>query len=314
MPAYRFRLEKYQSKNNRYTCPSCQSPHQFTRYIDNETGEYVSDNVGICNRATSCGYHYSPKDYFRDNKLLSPGSQQPKPTPKLMPSRNPKPITNNLQPDSSKFPNTINPKIFQNSLRDYKTNNLIQYLKNIFDTDTILNLINIYKIGTSSHFGGGTTIFWQIDTVGNIRTGKLIKYDPKTGKRIKKPFVATNWIHSVHYPNGFNLNQCLFGEHLLAEDPTTPVALVESEKTAIIAQGKMPEYLWLATGSLNEFKPSKLEILKDRIVVAFPDLGAYDIWTKKASEMDFYIPVSDFLEQNANEEQRKSGLDIADFL
>jgi len=48
--------------------------------------------------------------------------------------------------------------------------------------------------------------------------------------------------------------------------------------------------------------------------VAFPDLGAFDIWQKKASELDFHIPVSDFLEQNATDEQRKKGLDIADFL
>jgi len=71
-------------------------------------------------------------------------------------TQNPKPVTRN-------FPQFIHPEIFQNSLRDYKTNNLIKYLKTIFDNETIVNLINIYKIGPSSHFWGGTTIFWQID-------------------------------------------------------------------------------------------------------------------------------------------------------
>ncbi len=126
--------------------------------------------------------------------------------------------------------------------------------------------------------------------------------------------MATNWVHTLQYKDRFNLHQCLFGEHLLTEDPTAPVALVESEKTALIAMGKMPSFLWLATGSLNEFKPTKLEILKNRIVVAFPDLGAYDIWKKKAAEMGFHISVSDFLEQNATDEQREKGLDIADYL
>lgn len=116
------------------------------------------------------------------------------------------------------------------------------------------------------------------------------------------------------YKDQFNLHQCLFGEHLLTENPAAPVALVESEKTAIIAQGKIPDYIWLATGSLNEFKRSKLEILKNRIVVAFPDLGAYGIWKKKASEMVFHISVSDFLEKSATDEQKKLGLDIADFI
>jgi hypothetical protein len=224
----------------------------------------------------------------------------------------PKPIPNNLQPKPS-LPDFISHEIFEKTLGHYHENNFIQYLKTIFDEQTVSHLINIYKIGTSSHFGGGTTIFWQIDTEGNIRTGKLIKYDPRTGKRIKKPFVATNWVHILQYKDKFDLHQCLFGELLLAEDPTSPVALVESEKTAVIAQGKIPDYLWLATGSLNEFKPSKLEILKNRIVVAFPDLGAYDFWKKKAGELSFHIAVSDFLEQNATEKQRKQGLDIADF-
>jgi len=70
----------------------------------------------------------------------------------------------------------------------------------------------------------------------------------------------------------------------------------------------------MATGSLNEFKPSKLNVLKDRRVVAFPDLGAYDYWLKKALLIDFHIEVSDYIEKNATTEQHKDGLDIADFL
>jgi len=95
------------------------------------------------------------------------------------------------------------------------------------------HLINIYKIGTSTHFKGGTTIFWQIDTLGNLRTGKPIKYNSNTGKRIKKPFVATNWVHTLQYKDKFDHRQCLVGEHLLAEVLMSPIALVESEKTAI---------------------------------------------------------------------------------
>jgi hypothetical protein len=92
------------------------------------------------------------------------------------------------------------------------------------------------------------------------------------------------------------------------------VAIVESEKTAVIAQAKLPEYIWLATGSLTEFKPAKLNILRNRKVVAFPDLGACDRWKQKALELDFPIIISDYLEKHATEEQRKQGLDIVDFL
>ncbi len=140
------------------------------------------------------------------------------------------------------------------------------------------------------------------------------KYNPITGSRQKKPYVATNWIHSLHCKKDFNLKQCFFGEHLLKEDLNAPVAIVESEKIAIIAQASMLEFLWLATGSLNEFKASKLEVLKNRKVVAFPDLGAYDYWHKKAATLGFPIQISDYLEKNSIIEQKNKGLDIADFL
>jgi len=117
------------------------------------------------------------------------------------------------------------------------------------------------------------------------------------------------------YKDGYSLSQCLFGEHLLKEVPDYPVAIVESEKTAVIAQAKMPAYIWLATGSLTEFKPAKLNILKNRKVVAFPDLGAFDRWQQKASALEiqnyrFRLPRKKPLLKN----KREQGLDIADFL
>ena len=301
MPPYRYILEPYHGRNSRFTCPACGKPHQFTRYIDTETGEYLADNVGICNRVNNCGYHYTPKDYFQDNKTFA--------VPNTVTRKKIKP-----HPTDPDLPRFIPQAVFQKTLTSYKQNNFITYLKSIFDDETIFHLINIYKIGTSKHFNGGTTIFWQIDTRGRIRTGKLIKYDPLTGKRIKKPFPATTWAHSLLYKEGYHLSQCLFGEHLLAEVPGAPVAIVESEKTAVIAQAKLPGYIWLATGSLTEFKPAKLNVLRNRKVVAFPDLGGCEKWQKTASALDFPIIISDYLEKNATEKQRKQGLDIADFL
>ncbi len=301
MPPFRYILEPYHGKSSRFTCPACEKPHQFTRYIDTETGEYLSDEVGICNRINNCGYHYTPKDYFHDNKTFT--VQKPVTREKIQP-----------HPTDPDLPRFIPQAVFQKTLTACHQNNFITYLKSIFDEETVFHLVNIYKIGTSRHFNGGTTIFWQIDTQNRIRTGKLIKYDPLTGKRIKKPFPATTWAHSLLYKEGYNLSQCLFGEHLLAEVPGVPVAIVESEKTAVIAQAKLPDYIWLATGSLSEFKPSKLNILKNRIVVAFPDLGACDRWKQRALELDFPIIISDYLETHATDAQRKQGLDIADFL
>ena len=335
--AHLFILERYSGKNSRYTCPSCKQQHQFTRYIDKLTNNHLADHVGICNRATKCSYHYPPKQYFNDNPQRDTNSQNKPLNHPVRRSeakeetlgrrnfsegeRNPKHVTRNPKPSCPlerkrrREPiSFINPQLFQKTINNHNQNNLITYLDTIFENDIVDHLINIYKIGTASYYNGGTTIFWQIDMQGRVRTGKLIKYDPVTGKRIKKPFVATNWFHSITYGKEFNLCQCLFGEHLLAEYDNMPIAVVESEKTAIIAQAKMPDFLWMATGSLNEFKPDKLKVLKGRRVVAFPDLGAYDYWIKKAAMINFPIEVSNYLENNATAEQRNEGMDIADFL
>ena len=65
---YRYTLEKYRGRSTRYNCPQCGRKHTFTRYIDTENNnQYISDNVGKCNRLDKCGYHYTPREYFADN-------------------------------------------------------------------------------------------------------------------------------------------------------------------------------------------------------------------------------------------------------
>ena len=44
-------------------CPSC-NKKRFVRYIDTITDQYLSQNVGRCDREIKCGYHFSPKTYF----------------------------------------------------------------------------------------------------------------------------------------------------------------------------------------------------------------------------------------------------------
>jgi hypothetical protein len=296
---YRYQLQPYSGKSSRFTCPSCNRKYQLTRYVDTVSGNYISTIVGICNHRNSCGYHYTPRQYFAENGYDKNESFISGPVIN-------KPVAKSID--------YITPVVLKKSINLSLKNNFLDYLRSIIPPKQVKQLVKIYNIGSFNQFNTGTTIFWQVDNNNRIRTGKLITYNPKTGKRVKKIYPPTGWIHNVMFPKDFNLRQCLFGEHLLKHYPNMPVAIVESEKTAIIASVKLPEYLWLATGSMTEFKTSKLKILEGRRVVAFPDLGGYSYWQKKAATMPFHVEVSDFLERAASTKQKELGLDIVDFL
>ncbi len=160
MNNYKYILQPYTGRNSRFTCPKCNKPNQLTRYIDSDTQEAIAHHVGKCNRIDKCGYHYSPKQYFLDNGIKPERtevfSQQPQ-----------SPI---------KSTSYIDTQIFLKSLKSYDKNNLLVYLLSFFDEKQVNQLANMYNIGTSSRWDGGTTIFWEVDINGNVRTGKLIKY------------------------------------------------------------------------------------------------------------------------------------------
>ena len=310
MADYRFHLQKYKP-GSKISCPACGKARCFTRYIDDEKEISFPDSVGICDHINSCGYHYSPKEYFQDHpEVLKMRAERPS-----MPKRRvlaPKPIQ-----DNSFSPSYIPKDDMMKSLTHYEMNPLFNYLKNVFNEDRTMAIMKSYCIGTSRKWGG-SAVFWQVDIAGNVRTGKIMLYDSCTGHRVKEPHCYVGWVHSQLKLPDFHLKQCLFGEHLLAKSPTMPVGIVESEKTAIICSAFVPDILWLATGGMNGcFNAETMSVLRDRNVTLFPDLGAYEIWSQKASILSGIcrrVVVSDLLEKNATDEQRSRGLDIADFL
>lgn len=178
----------------------------------------------------------------------------------------------------------------------------------------------------SDYYFGATKdksiIYWQIDERGHIRTGKIMQYDPATSKRIKNASGAIDWVHAKLkrdkiLPDDFNLVQCLFGEHLLKRHPDKVVALVESEKSALIGAGCYPDYVWLATGGRSQLSIDKLRVLRGRTVVMFPDVDGYGLWCEKAKELGYTgcrVIVSDMLEKNATPADREAKIDLADWL
>lgn len=294
---HRYILEKYKSPASRYRCPQCGMQRRFTRYIDTATGQHVADQVGRCDRQDSCGYHYSPRAYFDDHRSLAPAAMRYT-------------APRQRAPVSAPEPSFIDPDIMLDTQRAYGLNHFVRWLGSRYSERQVQRLICDYHIGTSSHWQGAT-IFWQIDAQERIRTGKVMLYDPVSGKRIKEPVARISWVHSLLGLRDYELRQCLYGEHLLGRDTTRPVAVVESEKTAMIASLHMPEYWWLATGGKEQLTAERMAVLAGRRVMLFPDAGAYDLWSRRAAALSdlMLIRVSDMLEKHS-----KAGRDIADFL
>ena len=269
------------------------------------TGEPIHPTVGICNRAIKCGYHYPPRQYFNDHKYNKPNSAP-------------------LQAHTVRL-KTSQRKIDCIPLSYVKqsvsfNSNFVRFLCKHFSRDKIEKAIENYALGATKN---GSVIFWQIDIKGNVRTGKIMQYNSSTGKRIKHKSGAINWVHNIlkikdpKYTN-YNLNQCYFGEHLLKFYPNKPIAIVEAEKTAVIASMILDNYNWLAAGNLNGLNVEKSKVLRDKHVVLFPDAGCYQRWTKKSmqikSEVLCKIETSNLIENHATTDQTKDGYDIADYI
>lgn len=304
-------LQKYKGKSTRYKCPSCGRMQSFTLYLDGNTHEPIHQTVGRCNREIKCGYHYTPKQYFTDNPQKLPSHQgEGLGVRSLSP-----PLRGGWVGSGVRF-GEIPFSYLKNSLSP--ASNFVSFLQTHFSEDQINSIFEKYFLGATKN---KEVIFWQIDIAGKIRTGKIMQYNPETGKRIKHQNGAINWVHnklkkSGTLPEDYNLQQCFFGEHLLITHPTATVAIVESEKTACIASCIFPELIWLAAGSLNGLSIEKCQVLKNRTVIMFPDHGAYEKWKLKAEEVQFELNqtffVSDLLELSTFVYGSSIGWDIAD--
>ena len=172
-------LEKYTGRSSRHECPSCGDPHSFAYYMDGNTGEPIDRTVGRCNHESSCGYHYTPKQFFADHpaekeRLSVPARQTPERKPK---------------PEAGFIPF----RYVERSVSYGST--FICFLCGLFDrytlgSPTIERLMNDYALGATKD---GCVIYWQIDVKGRVRTGKIMRYDPNTGHRVKDSG-GINWV------------------------------------------------------------------------------------------------------------------------
>lgn len=306
---YRFTLKKCNGRT-KLRCPSCGQAYTLVPYVDILNKIDFPDEVGRCDREDHCGYHYTPKKFFADNpdakKLLYDEKAECET----------KHIPQDVTPKPPRPPSYIDTGIMRRSMHAYEINTFVNFLHTLFDETTVATLTARYNIGTVRTIYGAT-VFWQVDMQGLVHAGKVMLYNPEDGHRVKdKTKRSTTWAHSILRIHDFNLEQCFFGEHLLT-DCTKPVAIVESEKTAIIASASFPSFIWIASGGKSGCFNKRMRILTGRNVVLYPDLKATEEWQAKAQQMrriGISVEVSTYLEDVASEEERDAGLDIADYI
>lgn len=322
---YRYSLEPCGNGRQYHVCPQC-GHKRFTLYIDNETGEPIADDCGRCERSHNCDYHNPPKDYFQQLKKNNMKNEN-----------EPKEVVSAIDPTRIE-----NKSSMLSGEKDFPNGALTFLFIRLFGEKAI-EVLKLYRVMIAKQYykdGKYGVAFLQIDRKGNIRQVKIMAYNPKTGKRLKENDEFLNYNRrsrryekrqpdtsaSIYlgkrlmYDKEFVNKQCLFGTQLLGVFPDKPVAIVESEKTALICAIEMPEYIWLATGGQHGCKWTSPEVYNDlrgRKVILFPDLNATEDWRIRSEDLamdGIDISVYEGLEEMATAEEREQGWDIADYV
>ena len=272
----------YHLKGGKHTCPSC-GKHTLQLYVGVENGEPINDQVGKCDRHYNCGYDYKPMQYYSDHPEELPPAKDGR--------------RRYYQQEPQKPLVTIPKEYVVNSIIPEAKNGLcgfIDILLQMFAPSDVKRVIDLYYLGRTKF---GAVIFWQIDTKGLVREGKVMLYNIHSGGREKASWATGEsfWIFSTLQASGVlptpaTSTKCMFGEHLLRDAGTNAnVYITESEKNAIFGALFMPDATWLAVGSSQDFgKVEKVKGILEKCasVVFVPDADAITDWREKAQRLN----------------------------
>ncbi len=266
------RVLKFNKKRDcKITTPCCCRRNTDGKFINYEG---YSSFYGYCH---SCGKATTPPTLYKDdlgeeyqwNNITNSWDKDVLSPPTLTASENTPEETN--QPVQKFIPEAIIWKYFNLE----PENNLLEYLRSKYFKELVNSVKETYALGTTKD---GGTIFWLINQNSEVQKAKISYYNNE-GKRTNK--------FKVPYKNEGGYFACLFGAHLLSESlkGSMTVVLVESEKTAIVGEILLPQYVWLAYGGINGLTDNKIECLSGHKVLIIPDMSenAVSVAYKKLS-------------------------------
>ena len=191
---------------------------------------------------------------------------------------------------------------------------------------------DLYHLGAMRD---GSVIYWQIDTEGRVRDGKVMQYGADCHRLKDHGAQWMGWLMRYRLkgadgkfllPQDWQSTQSLFGLHQMKEKGDGKsgnlICLVEAEKTAVIMSQLRPGPIWLASGGEGQLTLDKLAPLLGHKVILFPDTDpdgkTFQTWQNIANEarrqLGLDISISDLLEDFATPEEKSRKIDIADFL
>jgi hypothetical protein len=169
------------------------------------------------------------------------------------------------------------------TLDKYEKNPFFHFICSLVGFDEAINIMLSFFVGTTKT---GGTIFWQVDQFNRVRTAQVIHYntngkrnkDVPPGKPVDKDGFPMFTINKGYHP-------CFFGEHqLFKAGKNDLIAIVESEKTAILCSIFLPELngrktYWIAAGGNNGITEEKAWCLSGMNVCLVPDFS----WLSRAT-------------------------------
>lgn len=155
----------------------------------------------------------------------------------------------------------------------------------------------------------GSPIYWMIDDL----------YRPLDA-HIGATWISTLLKHREPLIKSWHVEHCLFGLHLLAGN--LPIAVVESEASAIVLSALFPESIWMAYATTSHLSPDLFYPLEGHIVTIFPrtdpTLSNYlffqELITLTQKYYDIDITVDRILEDKATDDQKERCIDLLDYL
>ena len=172
----------------------------------------------------------------------------------------------------------------------------------------------MHRAAARYHLGktrSGKPLFWMINERqepldAHIASGGWIS----TALKARQPLLHA-WC-PVH---------CLFGQHLLTCG-NSPVAIVESEASAVVLSELFPDVLWMAYATVEHLDVALFAPLQGRTVTLYPNtdpsfstyLFFHDLADGIRERYDIHINVASILEDHATEEQKSRCIDLLDFL